>query len=375
MRSPKQALESAALVVFAGLLVVGAIALIRAMERRGAPEERPASLPASDAGVPVALASSIAEIRDKKLKLGAPAWKSQRLAIGTAGLVWLNKDRYLWLALPGFQAETQPLEGARAALELPGGSIVIVAERRTLRLDPGAKEPVEFARTPFLPGSELVPEGRDSKLFWVRQRATGVLVRYELALGEHRLLPHEGLVELPHTARGAFSTMRDGSWIYALEGALEVQLPRGRPRRFALEPERAPWRLLPGPRVDEVWAITPSGEVTLYRVLDRLYRVLELETGEAPFDAAVSSERLGVLSAKEGEGERKFRLRVFNKSGQAELDLELGADRATPDENWAARVLDREIALSDAPPLVALSDPAGLRVFELGSGKLAYSAH
>ncbi len=46
----------------------------------------------------------------------------------------------------------------------------------------------------------------------------------------------------------------------------------------------------------------------------------------------------------------------------------------SPGEDWAERVLDREIEVSDAPPLVALSDPAGLRVFELGSGRLVYGS-
>ncbi len=62
-------------------------------------------------------------------------------------------------------------------------------------------------------------------------------------------------------------------------------------------------------------------------------------------------------------------------SGTVELDLVLGGDRASPDERWAERVLDREIAVSDAPPLVALSDPGGLRVFEVPSGRVAYPAH
>jgi hypothetical protein len=298
----------------------------------------------------------------------------------------------LSLALPGFEADTQPLEGPRAALEVPGGSIVIVAERRTLRLDPGAKEATVLARTPFLPGSELVPELRDSKKFWVRQRTTRALVRYELALGEHLLLPNEGVVALPENAEGAFTTLRDGSFIYATAEGLEVRLPEGKARRFALEAEYRPWRLLPGPRIDEVWAITPRGGVRLYRVLDRLYRVLEFENGRAPFDAAASEHRLAVLGVVEGKEQREFGLKVFDKSGELELAHEVGADRATSSDDWAARVLEREVVVHDEPPLVALSDPAGLRVFEVpppgidaprdprrraqrvGTGKLAYQA-
>ena len=374
MRSPKQIWEIPALVVFGALLVWGAVTLVRWSARQGVADDGGGRLLEVDAGMPAELSSSLSEIRDRKLSLGAPAWRTQRLALGKGRLVWLGKADYLSLALPGFAAETHPLEGPRAALVVPGGSIVIVAERRTLRLDPGAKEPTLLARTPFLPGSELVPELRDSKRFWVRQRATGSLVRYELALGEHLLLPNEGMVELPENAEGAFTTLREGSWIYATDQGLEVRLPGGKARRFALDAAHRPWRLLPGPRVDEVWAITPKGGVRLYRVLDRLYQVLELELGRVPFDAAASEQRLAVLGVVEGKGRREFGLTVFDKSGKVELDRELGADRAAPSEDWAARVLEREVALRDEPPLVALSDPAGLRVFELETGRLAYSA-
>jgi hypothetical protein len=375
VRSPKKVWEIPALVVFGALLVGGAVALVRASGKAGKAEDVGTRGQEVDAGMPAELSSSLSEIREHRLRIGAPAWRGQRLVIGKGRLVWLGKSDYLALALPGFEAETHPLEGARAALVLPGGSIVIVTERRTLRLDPGAKEPTPFARTPFFPGSELLPELRDSKRFWVRQRATHALVRYELALGEHLLLPNEGLKELPENAGEAFTTLRDGSWIYAAGEGLEVRLPEGKARRFALDPARLPWRLLPGPRIDEVWSITPSGGVTLYRVLDRLYAVLAFESGRVPFDAAVTEERLALLGVKEGEGERAFGLAVFDKSGKVELDLGLGGDRASADERWAEKVLDREIAVSDAPPLVALSDPGGLRVFEVPSGRVVYPAH
>jgi hypothetical protein len=374
VRSPKKAWEIPALVVFGALLTWGAVALVRA-SGRGAVDEAGKEVQEFDAGMPAELSSSLSEIREHRLRVGAPAWRSQRLVIGKGRVVWLGKEEYLALALPGLGAQAHPVEGARAALALPGGSIVIVTERRTLRLDPGAKEATPFARTPFFPGSELLPELRDSKKFWVRQRATRTLVRYELALGEHLLLPNEELRELPETAGEAFTTLRDGSWIYAAGDALEVRLPEGKARRFALDPAKLPWRLLPGPRIDEVWSITPTGGVTLYRVLDRLYAVLAFESGRVPLDAAASEDRLALLGVTEGKGQREFGLVVFDKSGKAELDRALGGDRASPDEAWAERVLEREIALSDAPPLVALSDPGGLRVFEVPSGRVVYPAH
>jgi hypothetical protein len=373
VRSPKKVWEIPALVLFGALLVWGALTLVRVTGRGGVLEDA-GRAPEVDAGMPPELSSSLSDIRDRRLSLGAPAWRTQRLAIGKGRLVWLGKADYLSLALPGFEGATHPLERPRATLEVPGGSIVIVSERRTLRLDPGAKEATVLARTPFLPGSELVPELRNSKKFWVRQRATHALVRYELALGEHLLLPNEGVIELPENAGGAFTTLRDGSWIYATSEGLEARVPEGKARRFALEAAERPWRLLPGPRIDEVWAITPDGRVRLYRVLDRLYRVLELENGQVPFDAAASEGRLALLGVVEGKGRREFGLKVFDKSGKLELYLELGGDRAAPSEDWAARVLDREVALHDEPPLVAVSDPEGLRVFEVGTGRLAYRA-
>jgi hypothetical protein len=374
VRLPKQALEIPALVGFGALLVWGAVWLVRAGQRGREAQEVPSVAPVVDAGMPAALSSSLVEIRDRKLSLAAPAWRTQRLAIGKKRLVWLGKGDYLSLALPSFEAETHSLEGPRAALTLPGGSIVVVGERRTLRLDPGAKEATVLSRTPFLPGGELLPELRDSKKFWVRQRATRSLVRYELSLGPHLVLPNEGVLELPENAREAFTPLRDGAWLYATEQGLERRLPEGKAQRFALDPAKLPWRLLPGPRVDEVWSITPRGEVTLYRVLDRLYRVLEFESAAVPFDAAASERRLALLGVEEGKGRRDFRLGVFDKSGKLELDLPLGGEWASPDDDWAARVLDREIAISDELALVAVSEPSGLRVFELSTGRRVYPA-
>ncbi len=317
-----------------------------------------------DAGVPAELSSSLSDIREHRLRAARRRGEISGSSSGKGGSCGWGRGTTWRSRLPGFGAQTQPVEGARAALELPGGSIVIVTERRTLRLDPGAKEATPFARTPFFPGSELC------RSFGTRRNsgcasATRTLVRYELALGEHVLLPNEGLRELPENAGEAFTTLRDGSWICAAGAGLEVRLPEGKARRFALDPAKLPWRLLPGPRIDEVWSITPNGGVTLYRILDRLYTVLAFESPRVPLDAAVTEERLALLGVKEGTGQREFGLEVFDKSGQVELDVALGGDRASVDDRWAERVLDREIALSDAPPLVALSDPRGLRVFEV----------
>ena len=371
MRLPKAFWEVLALAAFGLALAGGAVLLVRSTARPRPREEPPLSPP--DAGMPAALSSALSEIRQRSLELSAPTWRSQRLAVSGGRLVRLGDAEWSSLSLTTLEEKHSPLAGPRAVVALPGGSLVIVAERETLELEPGAAEPSRLPRVAFLPGSELVPERRDPRKLWILNRPTRSLVRYELVRSELPLLPIDRTLELSEGASGAFASVRDGSWAYVSGAALEVRLPEGKPRRFELE-GKLPWRLLPGTRVDDLWAVTESGEVTLFRVLDRPRKVTGFRSLDAPLDAAASERHFALLVVREGGPRREFRLQVWDLTGKLELETSLGSDDARPDEDWAALALRREVALSDAPPRVAVLDPSGLRVWDLATAALVHGA-
>ncbi len=233
----EEGLGDPALLAFGALLTWGAVALVRA-SGRGAADEAGKTVQEFDAGMPAELSSSLSEIREHRLRVGAPAWRSQRLVIGKGRQVWLGKGDYLALALPGFGAQTQPVEGrarlAAGRLDRDRDGTANTAARSGGKGGDTVRAHAFLSRERALAGASGFEEVLGAPA------ATRTLVRYELALGEHLLLPNEGLRELPENAGEAFTTLRDGSWIYAAGDGLEVRLPEGKARRFALDQRRCP---------------------------------------------------------------------------------------------------------------------------------------
>jgi hypothetical protein len=148
-------------------------------------------------------------------------------------------------------------------------------------------------------------------------------------------------------------------------------MPGSRPRLLkgsALEP----WRLLPGRRIDQAWAVAADGSVEHWPLTDRVQVLGRFTLGAPPFDVASSEAYLAAVVVEEGgTGPRRFLLRVFDADGTRALERSLPAGPPARGDQWAARaVADRHVVLGDAEPVVAVGGPGSLKVWSLPDGNL-----
>jgi hypothetical protein len=338
-------------------------------ERRPAPPH-PAFSAAPAADEPPtarAIASVLASVR-ARISLAAPAWQLQPLSFGRHLLVRLGKDQLEVIALPELATTMEKrLDGARGVVEIAGGSVVAVGANVALRIDPGAKSPVRLPPVPWLPGTVLLPERRDSNLLWAVESVGKNFVRQRLALDPTRAF--DKTITPEGYDGGPVTVLRDGALLFRSEDGVRRGLAESRPRPF--KPDLVPWRLLPGPRVDEAWAVAEDGRVELWQFGERLLVKAGFTAGAAPFDAAASADYLALVVVEEpGNAERRFRLRVFQNDGTLALDRELAPGPPETGDDWTElAVRDRHVALSETEPLVAVGGPGALEVFQLPGGE------
>jgi hypothetical protein len=330
-------------------------------------EPLPSAEPAPESVAARAVASVLTSVRSR-ISLAAPAWEKQPLAFGQGLFAQVGADTLEVFSLPAFESVMKlPLAGPRGVLEIAGGSLVAVGATEALRVDPGAKAPVRLPPVPWLPGTLLLPERRDSALLWSVQTVGRLFVRQRLALDPTRSFDKG--ITLEGYDGGPVAVLRDGAFLYRAPGGVRRALPEGRPRAF--KTDLVPWRLLPGRRVDQAWAIAEDGAVELWQLGDRLLVKQRFAAGAAPFAAAASAQYLALVVVDEPAGNpRRFRLLVHTNEAERVLEQVLPPGEPEVGEGWAENaVRDRNLALSAAEPLVAVGGPGSLEVFRLPDGQ------
>jgi hypothetical protein len=343
--------------------------LLAACSREGPKVEPapPAAPSAVESPAAAAVASVLTSVRSR-ISLAAPAWERQPLAFGQKLFARVGANELEVFALPSFgSVMKRPLEGARGVLELAGGSLVAVGATEALRVDPGAKAPVRLPPIPWLPGTLLLPERRDSQLIWSVQTVGRLFLRQRLELDPTRTFDKE--VNLEGYDGGPVTPLRDGAFLYRTRGGVRRALPESRPRTF--KTDFVPWRLLPARRVDQAWAVAEDGAVELWQLGERLLVQQRFAAGAAPFAAAASTQHLALVVVDEPAGSpRRFRLLVFNNEGTRVLERVLPPGEPEVGENWAeVAVRDRNVAVAESEPFVAVGGPGGLEVFRLPDGE------
>ncbi len=339
-------------------------------ERESAPRRvtpQPSS-EAPEAAAARAVASALASVR-QGLSVAAPQWELQPLAAGRRLLVRLGEERVEAYGWPGpklaFESE---LSGPRAAVTIAGGSVVVVGATASVRIDPGATAPVNLPPLLWLPGMLLLPERRDSSVvFGVQRRQASLLVE---PVTTKPGTEHPDTLALADYDGGPITVLRDGTLLYRAEHGLRRALPGG--HTHSLSTTLRPWRLLPGRRVDQAWAVGADGTVELFQIGERLRTLEHRSLGAPPFDAAASSDYLAVVVVDEGPGRpRRFRLEVLSNAAELVLERELAPGPPPEGEGWAARaVRDRHVVLGDDVPFVAVGGSGALEVLGLPAGEV-----
>jgi len=304
-----------------------------------------------------------------KISLAAPPWQLDPLAFGAHLFAALTPQAVRVFTLPeGTLAFEAPLEGPRGVVGIAGGALLAAGAEEALRIEPHAKRPLALPPVPFLPGTLLLPERRDQGFVWAVQTAGRLLVKQRLERDPLRTF--EAGVTLEGYDGGPITVLRDGSMLYRSPGGVTHALPEGHPH-----PLKTPfevWRLLPGWRIDEAWAVAPDGRVELWVVTDTgLVVQKRFQAGAAPFDAAASSAFLALVLVDEpGDRPRSFRLAVFDNDGRKVFERALPPGPLEAGEDWEVRAVEnRHVALGETEPYVAVGGPGNVEVLELPGGR------
>ena len=343
--------------------------LAGACQRTPAPEPLPvpSAEPVASAAAAAAVGSVLANVH-ARISLAAPEWQLQPLALAERVLAVLGREQVRAFSLPdGALLFQEPLATPRGAVALPGGSLVVTGGDRALRIDPGAKRGVRLPALPWLPGTLLLPERRDSAFVWAVQTSGRLFVRQRLDLDPARSFDQAYTPE--GYEGGPVAVLRDGAFIYAATGGVRRAFSASQPRPFASSFDL--FRLLPGRRVDEAWAIGRDGTVELWLVGDRLRVERRFAAGGAPFDAAANERYLALVVVDEpGNAPRRFRLLVFDNDGGRVLERTLPPGPPETGEDWALRAVEnRHVALADGQPFVAVGGAESVEVLERPAGK------
>jgi hypothetical protein len=315
-----------------------------------------------------AAASFVASVRARELRLAAPGFQLQPHAFGKNLFVRLQGDRFEAFSMPtGAPLFERELIEARGTVEIAGGSVVVVAKDASYRIDPGAKEPVKLPPIPFLPGTVLVPDRKDSSGLWSVHTVGRVLARHVLDISGKRRI--EGVGPLADYDGGPVTAMRDGVLLYRAVDGVRRAIPGG--SAHPLKTDLVPWRLLPGRRVDQAWAIAENGEVELWQIADRISVVSRLSLGAEPFDVAAGGQFLASVVVEEGKGSpRRFRLLVVSEKGGEVMRADLPDEAPREGERWAAFAgRDRHVAVAEGDPFVAVGGPGSVRVLRIPDGE------
>lgn len=343
------------------------------------PREKPAlplsaapALPSAPAPRPPssAAALAIAEVRKRALSLAAPDAAPPRLAFGRGFLVQARSDGVRLLdSTSGAELASVPLREPRAVAPMPWGSVLAVGLDESLRLDPGGRVLRGLTRLSLLPGAEVLPSLETLERVWIVDRRARSLQR--VALSADAGLGLEAQAEVPEFDGRAFTMLRDGSWAFSSGNGLLVRSSGGRTRSFALPtPPGGIWRMLPAPRIDQVWLVTETGDLVLVELGERARVVRTVATGLVPFAVAATPTRLAFVSVSPPpQDPRRFFLHVYTPLGERVFTDELASAAMTAHSDWVESVLrERHLTLGGEPLRIAVGGADSVRVYDAVAG-------
>jgi hypothetical protein len=368
---------------------VAAVLLIAAgCEREGPPREPPA--PAQprdesraveqlqrllgdaslDAGDASAAASAVSELRKGKLELAPRQSAAERLAFGKGRLAQLGEDALLVFDTKSFgELLRLELPQPRRVIELAGGGLLALGADSVVRLDGRGKAPERYGRIPLFPDSLVLGDRSDERRVWVLHTFGSLLYRYAMG-GDAGAIETLEFLDLEGFDQAAFAALKDGSFLYTAGGKLRRFFHGGKRWELPLSEGGEVWRILTTRRIDQVWIARAGGRLELTEISATGARVVRaFEIGPA-FDIASNDHELAVVEMAKADGERRWKLAVYDASGKRRFEAALPPDPAPgAGEDWVRIVTrDKTLALSASAPLVAVGGPSALSVWNTRTG-------
>jgi hypothetical protein len=367
-------------------------------ERGSAPLELPRRAPAaaSDraaatgpdtaAAVPSAIVETLRFVHEQKLEITPPSTPPQRLEFGRGRLLQAVDTKVVFLdTKQGDVVAEASIGKVRAVAHGADGSLFALGASLGVRLLPRLDSPQLFPHVAFFPDSTLLGDLEEPSHFYVSFAEQQQVYRYAFdgnALGDprqagsHGILGSEARIPLSGCTK-TLAQLRDAAFVCRLEAGFARIAPRGRRTEFrasALLVE--PFRLLPAARLDEFFALSLAGEVVHLRLAPGLPVLGRFQLPAAPYAAAANGEVLAFVTvgAATPGRPRRWLLVVTDFAGRPRFQTELPAQAASADEAWLEHLVeDKNLAISQLEPLVAVAGASHLTVWDYAQGRLRFS--
>jgi hypothetical protein len=330
------------------------------------PDASAVALPDAAAGV----ASAVAAIRERALDIPARDAPAQRIAFGAGRLAQLGEKELVVRSTADYAIVLKVLvQEPRAITELADGSLLMAAGDGLYQLEPRSKALLRYPRVIFLPGSLLLSDRKDPKRFFTFHAASGSLYPHLLEKSDAPLLPFGEASELGAVSRGAFTPLKDGSFLYASAGSLSRVFPHGKKLTFELPPRSGEiQRLLTTRRIDQAWSVWSDRKLELFQVVPQLASVRTLALPPHVFDAASSDRFVATLCWEtRPSGPRRWSLSVIDGDGVERFSVEVpGQPAPGSGDDWIRAVtLDKTLVMSRHEPLIAVGGPTSVTVWNI----------
>jgi hypothetical protein len=334
--------------------------------------EQPTPVP-SAVPLPSAVVQTLRALREQRLEIAPPPVQSALLAFGTGRLLQASFDKATFRDSARGEVITEASIGAvRAVAHGSDGSLFAIGASDGARLEPRMKVAKHFPRVIFLPGSQLLPDLETPSHFYVYYPVDAQLFSYSFASRGGSILPIEASFQLDG-CREPMTQLRDGAIVCRTAAGFVRQAPRGSRTEFSFPPSGDPWvRLLPGMRLDELFAISKAGEVLHLRLAGGLVVLARFRLPAKVYAAMSNTEALAfILVTNPQPGQvRRWSLRVTDLDGKPRFESELPGTVPSAEEDWVRTVVEeKNLAISGFEPLVAVGGAKRVSVWDYVQGR------
>jgi hypothetical protein len=335
----------------------------------GAPTAHPSALPS-------AVVQTLQTLHEQRLELQPPDPPPQLLAFGPGRLLQASLDHVVLRdTAQGDSLSDANIGTALALAHGSDGALFAIGGNSGVRFESRAQKGRAFPHAAFFPGSTLFADLERRDFFYVYYPGEHELLRYAFESEAGAILPIDASIPLEGCVTSP-TQLRDGALACRTQAGFARKAPRGARTDFNAPTELGqPLRLLPARRLDELYSVDRAGKVEQVRLAVGVPVLSAFQLQTPPYAAAANGEALAfvVVSPPEVGKPRRWSLLVTNLEGQPRMQVELVSPPAPAEEDWAKIVtLDKNLAISEYEPLVAVGGAAHVAVWDYREAKLRF---
>ena len=283
------------------------------------------------------------------------------------------------VADPSTQGETERVAapGLHQLAPLADSSVVVVGAANTFVIPSDASQPRSLRKVMLLPQERLFGNAGIAEQFDVLDANAGRWSSYSF-----RNTGKVSMVWLPDTTydiaelkQGHCAQLIDGTYGCYARDQLWRMVSHSRPKPVGKCPlEMSVWRVLAGPRADQMWLARTDGTLEKWWLATPPKRLAVVQLPRTPLDLAVQGNTTAVIRIIQDRAKPKqLSLVVLDLQGQQRFEQSLMPTTDDEPSHVEPDLLESEVVVHPKRPWVALRSSQGTRVIDANDGSTLYA--